>query len=160
MTPEVQFIAITQADGSLAVMQFVTKGLLDQTTVFEREATDEAIEAEIAKSQIEASSWRRIEPSDVPKDRTFREAWRDTGKIEIDMPSARNIHRERLRALRAPKLAALDVEYQRADEAGNAANKKAIAARKQALRDVTKDPAIDAAATPEELAAIIPAALK
>lgn len=81
-------------------------------------------------------------------------------KITVNMDKARGIHRERLRAIRQPLLDALDVEYQRADESGDANGKKAIAAKKQALRDVTKDPAIDAAMTPEELKAAVPAALK
>lgn len=80
--------------------------------------------------------------------------------ITINMGRAREIHGDRLRALRAPILAQLDVEYQRADEKGDAAGKKAVAVRKQALRDVTADPAIDTATTPEALAAVMPAALK
>lgn len=79
--------------------------------------------------------------------------------ITINMDKARDIHRDRLRAMRQPVLEALDVEYQRADEQADANLKADIAARKQALRDVTADPAIEAAKTPEELSAIIPEAL-
>lgn len=169
MTPEVQHIAITRADGGLSVMQFVTRGLLNETEVFAREASDENINAEIAKSQIDAVSWRRIEPSDVPADRTFRNAWKDTGAVEVDMPKARDIWRDHLRALRKPLLESLDAEYQKADEgtndngaAGSAAKllKKSIATKRQALRDVTADPAIDAAQTSDALKAVIPAALR
>ena len=98
---------------------------------------------------------------DAPSDRTFRNAWRldGDGAVEVDMDKAREIHREKLRGIRKPLLEALDVEYQRADEAGNTAEKKRVAAKKQALRDVTADPAIDAASTPDELKAVIPAAL-
>lgn len=77
-----------------------------------------------------------------------------------DMAKCREALRVRLRARRAPLLAALDVEYQRADEAGDAAAKKRIAARKQALRDVTADPAIDAAQTPADLMHVLPEALR
>ncbi len=77
MKPEVQHIAITRTDGSLAVMQFVTKA------EFEREATDEAIEAEIAKAGIKATGWRRISPDDLPQDRADRDAWKDTGKTIV-----------------------------------------------------------------------------
>lgn len=95
-----------------------------------------------------------------PDDRTFRDAWAFDGKaVKVDMPKARNIHRDRLRAARRPKLEALDTEYQRADEAGDAKAKAAIAERKQELRDVTADPAIEAAQTPAELAAVRPAIL-
>jgi hypothetical protein len=161
MKPITQPISITKSDGSVAIMHFVTKGLLNAAgAVFEREATDENINAEIAKAGIDAVSWRRIEMSEIPRDRTFRNAWVDTGKIDVDMPRAREIHRDKLRAMRRPLLEALDVEYQRADEQGDVTKKAAIAERKQALRDVTADPALEAARTPDELAGCIPDALR
>ena len=105
----------------------------------------------------DATNVRIVEDSEVPADRTFRNAWK--ADLTVDMPKAREIHRERLRQIRAPLLAELDAEYMRADEAGNLAEKQRIAARKQALRDVTADPAIEAAATPAELKAVIPVVL-
>jgi hypothetical protein len=96
----------------------------------------------------------------APSDRTFRNAWKlDGGAITVDMVKARNLHRDKLREMRKPLLEALDVEYQRADEAGNTAEKKKVGQKKQALRDVTADPSIDAATTPDELKAAIPAVL-
>lgn len=160
MKPETQAIAITRKDGGLSIMRFVTRGMLNQTEVFEREATAEAVEAEITKSGIDAARWRLIEEGDIPHDRTFRDAWADTGKVDVDMPKAREIHKNNLRDIRAPLLAALDVDYQRADERGNKASKATIAARKQALRDVTTDPAIEAATTPEALKNVLPEALR
>jgi len=56
--------------------------------------------------------------------------------------------------------AVLDVEYMRADEAGNVAKKLAVAKKKQELRDVTADPRIESAKTPEELKAVWPDCLK
>ena len=98
-----------------------------------------------------------IDEAAVPQDWTFRNAWKAVGlDVQIDMPKAREIHKNKLRELRAPQLAALDVEYYRADEAGDAALKKQIVARKQALRDATADPRIAAATTPEQLKAVIP----
>ena len=111
----------------------------------------------------EVVSWRPITLADIPEDRAFRNAWCDVTPepvVDIDMAKARGIHRNRLRALRTPKLAALDIDYQRADEDKDATRKRAIAARKRALRDVTADPAIEAARTPGELKAVVPAALK
>lgn len=97
-----------------------------------------------------------------PADRTFREAWEQdrNGKVTVNMPKARELHRASLRQKRAPLLAALDIEYQRADEEGNAASKRAIAGRKNKLRDVTSDRAIESARTPEELANVVPDILK
>jgi hypothetical protein len=89
----------------------------------------------------------------VPADRTFRGAWQfDGNAVEIDMDKARDIHRDHLRAERGPKLAALDVAYMKAlEQAGDTA---AIAAEKQALRDVTADARIADATTPEALKAL------
>jgi hypothetical protein len=79
--------------------------------------------------------------------------------IKINMVKARNIHRQKLREMREPKLAALDVEMLQAIEDGDMTRRDAIKAKKQALRDVTEDPAIGKAKTPEKLKAVIPAAL-
>ena len=89
----------------------------------------------------------------VPADRTFRGAWQFNGAaVEIDMAAARDIHRDNLRREREPKLAALDVDYMKALEQGG--DTAAIAAQKQALRDITADARIEAAATPNELKAL------
>jgi hypothetical protein len=41
----------------------------------------------------------------LPQDRTFRSAWQFNGAaVEIDMTAARGIHRDNLRAERAPLL--------------------------------------------------------
>jgi hypothetical protein len=97
-----------------------------------------------------------VEAADLPQDRTFR----DDGKLDVDMPLAREIHKKRLRAMRAPLLTAADVEMLRAIETGDDAKRAEVATRKQALRDATSDPSIEAAETPEELKAAIPRSLK
>jgi hypothetical protein len=101
-----------------------------------------------------------IDEADIPADRTFRNAWASDGlTIVHDMGKARGIHREVMRRARAAQLAALDIAYSRADETGDEAGKAAIAAQKQALRNVTADPRIDAAQTPAELKAVWPEVL-
>ena len=79
--------------------------------------------------------------------------------ITINMSKAREIHRDRLRRMRSPKLAALDVAFIRAMETSDTARLAEIAKQKRALRDVTADPRIDAAATAETLSAVIPDSL-
>ena len=64
-----------------------------------------------------------------------------------------------MRRARAPLLAAKDAEYTHADARGDAVAKARIEAERQALRDVTADPAIEAAKTPEELKAVWPEVL-
>jgi hypothetical protein len=89
----------------------------------------------------------------VPTDRTFRGAWQFNGAaVEVDMAAAKEIHKDNLRTERKPLLDALDVDYMKALETGG--DVSAIAAKKQALRDVTADARIDAATTPDELKAL------
>jgi hypothetical protein len=77
--------------------------------------------------------------------------------ITINLDKAREIHKNKMREARAPKLAALDIAFQRAQESG--ADTKPIVAQKQALRDVTIDPAIAAASDVNALKAAWPAIL-
>jgi len=67
------------------------------------------------------------------------------------MTKAREIKRDQLRAERKPLLEQLDVEFMRAQEDEDTALQQEIAAKKQSLRDVTDNPNIDSANTPEEL---------
>ena len=61
----------------------------------------------------------------------------------IDMAKAREIHKTNIRSARAPKLAELDIEFQKALETG--ASTTDIVAKKQALRDAPADSGITAA---------------
>ena len=63
--------------------------------------------------------------------------------IRINIDKAKAIKLDQLRADRAPKLAALDLAFMRAVEQGDTAKQASIAAEKQALRDVTKQPLPD-----------------
>tara|TARA_R100000388_G_scaffold70666_1_gene51143 strand:+ start:221 stop:481 length:261 start_codon:yes stop_codon:yes gene_type:complete len=69
----------------------------------------------------------------------------------IDMAKAREIHKKNIRAARAPKLAALDVDFQRALEVGAATT--SIVASKQALRDAPAAVGIASATDVTELKA-------
>ena len=59
------------------------------------------------------------------------------------MAKAKEIHKTNIRTARTPKLAELDVEFQKAQE--TSASTTDIVAKKQALRDAPADSAIDAA---------------
>jgi hypothetical protein len=78
--------------------------------------------------------------------------------ITINMDKARGIHREAMRQARATLFKELDVAYMVAIEQGLDA--ATVVAKKQELRDVTANPAIEAAQTPEELKAVWPEILK
>ena len=69
----------------------------------------------------------------------------------IDMAKAKEIHKARIRVARAPKLAELDVEFQKALETSSSTND--IIAKKQALRDAPAAAGISTATTADELKA-------
>ena len=69
----------------------------------------------------------------------------------IDMAKAKEIHKTNIRLARTPKLAELDVEFQKALEAG--ASTTDIVAEKQALRDAPADSGISAASDADSLKA-------
>ena len=62
----------------------------------------------------------------------------------LNMPKARNIHREKIREARKPLLESLDIEFNRALE--TSADTTSIVSKKQALRDAPADSAIESAA--------------
>ena len=69
----------------------------------------------------------------------------------IDMAKAREIHKTNIRIAREPKLAELDIEFQKAQETG--ASTTDIVAKKQALRDAPADSDIAAASDTDALKA-------
>jgi hypothetical protein len=166
--------AIIRADGSVSIMDTENdprdelKRRLPRAVVEQRlsemvwrvDAVALARERRAASLYIASDDEITISPIDsIPRDRTFRDGWVHDGKaIGFDMPKCRNIHRDNMRKARAPKLDALDVEYMRAH--GDDKRRADVEARKRVLRDVTADPAIEAAKTPEELKAVWPDCLR
>ena len=67
----------------------------------------------------------------------------------IDMAKAREIHKTNIRTARTPKLAELDIEFQKALETG--ASTTDIVAKKQALRDAPADAGIASASDTDAL---------
>ena len=93
-----------------------------------------------------------VKNSDLPADIDFQNAWvYKDGKVEVDLAKAKEVHREYIRRERKEKLAALDIEFQRALETGDTS---AVVAKKQALRDATADSAIESATSLAELRAL------
>lgn len=124
--------------------------------------TEEEFIARVVKKVVpaDATDVQIVEASVIPLDRTFRNAWKaGVGRIEHDMTECRSIQRDRLRQMRQPLLQRLDIEFMMAVEAGDLAKQANIAAKKQALRDVTADPRLEPSKTPEELKAVIPVVL-
>ena len=69
----------------------------------------------------------------------------------VNMAKAREIHKTNIRQARAPKLAELDIEFQKALETGDSTTD--IVAKKQALRDAPADSGIAAASDADALKA-------
>jgi hypothetical protein len=169
--PDTIFVAVSRVDGGVTLLRVVTQEYApdpnDSTKkviIATYDPTPAYIDSLIAKYVASGqwaggrapTSWRMVPDTYVEEstDRTFRNAWKDApGRAtpDTDMPKARELHRERLRDLRANILDALDADYMQADEVNDQAKKRSIATRKQALRDITNHPEIDAATTPEEL---------
>lgn len=165
MNCESKIIAMRRNDGGVSFMALLTVGrgnvlplgaqwLEDGWWV--RPPTEQVIESEIAKATEPGTilGWRVLEDGEVPTDRTYRNAWVDTGKIEHDMVKAREIHRQHIRAHRASALKELDGQWMRAQGQGKKAEADAIEAERQKWRDAPADPRIEAATTVEELKAI------
>ena len=111
---------------------------------------------------------RLVDEREIPTNRTFRNAWLDNGvAVDHNMVKAREIHKDHLRQAPAPKMRdQVDIDFLKSLEAWLAAQPnvslelRSTMVKKQALRDVTIDPAIEAAKTPEELIAAWPEILK
>jgi hypothetical protein len=93
-----------------------------------------------------------VDQADLPnEDGDFFDSWEQSGGVvTVNFSKAQEQTKVRLRAERAPLLAAQDVAFQRAQETG--ADTSAIVAEKQRLRDVTK--LVDSATTLAELRAL------
>lgn len=137
---------IKRADGGVSIID-----LVDGSDVGEEFAKWEST----ADPTWLPATVEEINPASIPKDRTFRDAWTHGDGIVVDMPKAQEVVRERLRAARVEKLAALDVELLRAIESKDKAKQTEVTVRKQELRDLPSDPRITESTTPEGLSAVM-----
>lgn len=95
-----------------------------------------SIEAVMEKDVPKGRGARIVSLTDLPRDNDFYDAWEmDATSVIVNKAKAVEITKNRLRAERAPLLAAQDVAFQRALESG--ADTSAIVAEKQRLRDIT-----------------------
>ena len=79
----------------------------------------------------------------IPSDRLFRDAWTLSGStITEDLTTAKTIFKEKIREVRTPLLAAEDVVYMKALEAGDSDAQAASVATKKKLRDAPAASAI------------------
>ena len=105
------------------------------------------------------TAYEVVEDNTLPTNRDFRNSWignnigiaTATTTISEDISKARDIHKTNIRNARTPKLAALDVEFQKAQETSSSTAE--IVDQKQALRDAPAASGIATAANTTELKA-------
>jgi len=149
-------IVYSHPDGTIAIVHPVINTHPSREEITEEEAEQRAWDA----LPPEAIDPAFVSADDIPKDRTFRNAWIcDKGKIEHDLEKCKEMHCDTMRAARAPKLAALDVAYMRALEQGDTAAQKEVVEQKDALRAVTDDPDLASAKTVEAILEVWPECL-
>lgn len=163
-----QKVAITRADGSVAVMTFVIEGrspslpsgavwIEQGSALWFRQPNERNIAAEVQKAVPDAVSWRKIADNEVPTDRTYRNALVDDGRaLNFDIQKAAGLQLDKLRRARTLAFETLDKDWMIAFASGRVEEARAIEARRQALRDmpVTVAPSLAAARSVEDLKAI------
>ena len=106
------------------------------------------IQAVLDKDVPKGRGARIVDQNSLPRDNDFYDAWEmDETTVTVNLAKAKELTKNRLRAERAPLLAAQDVLFQRALESG--ADTSAIVAEKNRLRDITN--LADSATTLDQL---------
>ena len=97
-----------------------------------------SIDAVMGKDVPTGRDARIVDSADLPNDdNDFFDAWEmDAKTVSVNLDKAKELTKRRLRAERAPLLAAQDVAFQRALE--NNLDTTDIVAEKNRLRDITK----------------------
>ena len=110
------------------------------------------LDIQAVKSKDTPSHSIIVQDYELPQaDNDFFDAWElDDGEVTVNLTKAKTITKNRLRAERAPLLAAQDVLFQRAQESGS--DTTAIVAEKNRLRDITD--LADACTTTAQLRAL------
>lgn len=115
-------------------------------------------EEALKKAHPDMIAAREINESDVPLDRTYRDAWK--ADLTVDMRKARSIHMARIRRVRDVFLAKSDIEAQNALLSGEPNRIEAVARLKHTLRNIPQSFDLDSAKTPDELKAMWPDELR
>lgn len=109
------------------------------------------VEEIAAKDVPEGTPYEIVDASDIPADRSFRDAWEWYPNLGVvtNVFKAKSIVKDRLRSQRKPMLEALDIQFMQLLESGQ--DTSGVVARKQLLRDAPD--AVDSMTTIEELKA-------
>lgn len=144
-------IVYTRPDGGVSILIPSPNARLEGET-------DDALIARIRARDVpdDATHVSVCDASEIPADRTFRNAWKRSGKsVQVDMPEAREIHMARIREVRNAKLAQMDIAEKLAAQ-GVKGDLQTIRAKMQALRDIPQTLDLTQAKTPEQLKTLWP----
>lgn len=145
------YVAVSRVGEPVAILGFLTVGrgsslpshaawIEDRPGWWRRDPSDAAIFEEISRAFAtgpDVTGYRRIAESEIPKDRTYRDALADDGgKLAHHMPKARALHLEKLRRDRVDKFADLDRRWMIAVAAEDKTAARAIETKRQSLRDM------------------------
>jgi len=125
-------------DGSCCITVFADDleaqaATLGKTADELRAETIEKIQA--SRPDLVGTTPIHVDEADIDDPLSFgREVWSHGAKL--NKPKARAIKTDQIRPERNERLAALDIDYMRADEAGNVPEKERVAVVKQELRDL------------------------
>jgi len=122
-----------------------------------KDETEQAYLDDIAaKSMVAgASEVARVDVSELPASRAFRNQWRHDGvSVKVNMALARVEKMKQIREKRNNLLAATDGEFLKQTETGGATS--VLKAKRQALRSIPQTTDLSAIGTPEELEAFEP----
>lgn len=156
-------VAIVRSDGGVSILSFITEGrgsilpkgagwLDEKLGLWERFPTDENIAAEVRRTGLDVVSWSRVNGSDIPEDRSFRNALElQGGKFSHSISKARELKRQELRHERAAKFPELDARWMRALGQGNKAEAEKVEQERQKLRDSPANPLINEATSIQDL---------
>jgi hypothetical protein len=133
----------------------VAKVVVPSPSFIKRGGTAAELEAKTVPEDCK-DSCDVVDTSTIPEDRIFRNAWQTKkGKSidSVDISKALEIAKDKIRDVRNPKLADLDVESIRADEVGDTAQKADVVAKKKTAREATADSRLTTAKTESKLKA-------
>lgn len=161
-------VAVTCKGGGVSIMSLVIVGrgnslpsyatwIDREKGIWTRDVNESVLAEEVSRAVPDALGYRIIDESEIPKDRTFRDALKDDGKsLGYEMAKARDIVRQNIRHTRASAMPLLDNKWMRAIGQGKKFDADAIENDRQRWRDAPADPRIDSSANVEELKPLMP----
>lgn len=137
-------VAIERDDGGVSVMILAD----DQADVAAHVATWQATtlyktDPDTPGTPVRAVAWHVVDPATIPQSKRWRKAWRFVaGKLAVDLPTARQVRKAEVLALRDARLARVRTKAAAAQEDGSNALLAALRQRAVNLRGL--DTSIDA----------------